>query len=151
MSVGDFCNREVIVAYTTTSINEIAQLMREHHVGCVVIVKNSAENNIPIGIITDRDIVLEVIAPMVDINSITAGDIMSVELVTAREIDGIWETLQRMRSHGVRRIPVINDEKVLVGILTVDDVLESLVGELNELVHLISREQNRERSQRTVL
>ena len=150
MSVGDFCNREVIIASTTTSIFEIAQLMREQHVGCVVIVRNSGGNNIPIGIITDRDIVVEVVAPAVDLDSITAGDVMSTELVTAREIDGIWETLQRMRAHGVRRIPVINDEKVLVGIITVDDVLEALVGELNEVVGLISREQLKEKSTRTV-
>ena len=150
MSVGNFCNREVIVAFTSTSINEIANLMREHHVGCVVIVKSANENNLPIGIITDRDIVLEVIAPGVEIDSITAGDVMSTELVTAREIDGIWETLQRMRNHGIRRIPVVNDEQALVGILTVDDVLESLVGELNEVVQLISRERHKEEALRTV-
>ena len=151
MGIGDFCNREVIVSYTTTSIAEIAQLMREYHVGCIVIVKRSAENNIPIGIITDRDIVLEVIAPAIDINAVTAGDVMSSDLVTAREIDGVWETLQRMRNHGVRRVPVVNDEAVLVGILTVDDVLESLVGELNEVVHLISREQDKEKHQRPTI
>lgn len=150
MSVGEFCNREVVVAFTQTSLHELAQLMREHHVGCVVIVKRSADNNIPIGIITDRDIVLELIAPGIALDSITAGDLIGTELITTREIDGIWETLQRMRRHGVRRIPVVNDEDVLVGILTVDDVLESLVGELNELVQLISREQLREKTLRTV-
>ena len=150
MSVGEFCNRDVVIANRKTTLTEIAQLMREHHVGCVVVVENKDSNNIPIGIITDRDLVVELIAENTQLDSVTAGDVMSSNLLLAREIDGLWETIKRMRSKGVRRVPVINDEKVLVGILTVDDVLEILANELTELVSLISREQYKEDATRSI-
>lgn len=149
MSVGDFCNREVIVAGKNTSLVEIAQLMRQHHVGSLVIVQSKGENNIPVGIITDRDIVIEMVASQLDFEKVTAGDVMSSELLTAREIDGLWETLKRMRSHGIRRVPVVNDEDVLVGILTVDDILEVLSNELSDLVTLVTRERRKEEAVRS--
>ena len=150
MSVGEFCNREVIVANKDTTVVEIAQLMRQHHVGSIVIVESNGSNNVPVGIITDRDIVLEIVAPQLDLDAVTAGDIMSGELLIAREVDGLWETLKRMRSHGVRRVPVINDEEVLLGILSVDDILEILSNEFSELVSLMNRERHKEEAARTV-
>lgn len=149
MSVGEFCNREVVVADKNASLVEIAQLMREHHVGCVVITASQAENKVPTGIITDRDIVLEIVAPRLDLEAVAVGDIMSSDLLLAREVDGLWETLKRMRSRGVRRVPVINDEQVLVGILTVDDILEILANEFSELVTLMNKERRKEVAVRT--
>jgi len=149
MSVGEFCNREVIIANKATSLVEIAKLMRQHHVGCVVITESQAENNVPIGIVTDRDIVLEIVAPKLDLEAVNVGDVMSGDLLLAREVDGLWETLKRMRSRGVRRIPVVNDEKVLVGILTVDDILEVLANEFSELVTLMNKERRKEEAVRT--
>lgn len=144
MSVGEYCNRAVIVARRSAGVLEIAQLMREFHVGSVIIIENDNENNIPVGIITDRDIVVEVLATQVNMESITASDVMSTDLITAREIDSMWETIRRMRSRGVRRVPVVNDEGVLVGILSVDDILEAMSGQLNDLIKIISKEQDRE-------
>jgi CBS domain-containing protein len=149
MSVGEFCNREVVIADKAASLVEIAKLMRQHHVGCVVITESQAENNVPIGIITDRDIVLEIVAPQLNVEAAAVGDVMSSDLLLAREVDGLWETLKRMRSRGVRRVPVINDEKVLVGILTVDDILEILANEFSELVTLMNKERRKEESVRT--
>lgn len=150
MSVGEFCNREVVIADRTTSLVEIAQLMRQHHVGCVVIAESQAENNVPLGVITDRDIVLEIVAPRLDLEAVAAGDVMSSDLLLAREVDGLWETLKRMRSRGVRRVPVVNDERVLVGILAADDILEILANEFNELVILMNRERRKEEAVRTL-
>ena len=149
MSIGEYCNREVIIARKSATIREIAQLMREHHVGSVVIAEDDHGNNIPVGIITDRDIVIEVLAPDIDIKTITAGDITATELKTIREIDSVWDTIRGMRSRGVRRVPVVNDEGVLVGIVSVDDLLEAISGELSDLIKIISKEQDRERAIRT--
>ena len=149
MSVGEFCNREVVIADKTASLIEIAKLMRRHHVGCVVITESQAGNNLPVGIVTDRDIVLEIVAPKLDLEAVNVGDVMSSDLLLAREVDGLWETLKRMRSRGVRRIPVVNDEKVLVGILTVDDILEVLANEFSELVTLMNKERRKEEAVRT--
>jgi len=141
MTVGNFCNREIIVAGRDSSIKEIAKLMRHHHVGDVVIVSGEGNKAKPIGILTDRDIVVELIACDVEIESVAAGDVMSYELVTAKEDDSIWDTLQRMRARGIRRVVVVNDQGKLEGVLAVDDLLELFAEELNLLAKIPFREQ----------
>ena len=101
MSIGTFCTREVVIAERGTSIVELARLMRSHHVGDVVIIDKTGENVTPVGIVTDRDIIVELIAEEVELNSVTAGDIMSTELITATVKEGVWEALQLMRSSGL--------------------------------------------------
>jgi CBS domain-containing protein len=141
MTVGKFCNREVVVANRDSTIIEVARLMRQHHVGDVVIVNYQGDQAKPIGIITDRDIVVELIACEVSIDAVSVGDVMSFELITAKERDSIWDALQRMRTQGVRRIPVVNDAGGLEGILTVDDLLELLAEELILLAKVPVRQQ----------
>ena len=148
MAIGEFCNREVIIASKNSTIKELTKLMRQHHVGDVVIVEDKAGHNIPVGIVTDRDIVLELVVEDVDLNACMAGDIMSFELVTVKESDGIWETLQQMRSKGIRRIPVVNEQNALVGIISADDLLELITEEMSDLVKIISRQQRKEREKR---
>jgi CBS domain-containing protein len=148
MTVGEFCNREVVVATEEASIIEVAQLMRKYHVGDVVIVDRSKSPPLPVGIITDRDIVVELVAAEVPLDAVGVGEVMSYELITAREGDGIWETLQRMRSKGVRRMPVVNEQGGLEGILTVDDLLEIFSEELISLAKVANREIIREKELR---
>jgi CBS domain-containing protein len=118
--------------------------MRLHHVGDVVIVEDRKEMPVPVGIITDRDLVVELIADEVDLDAVTVGDVMSYELVTARTDDSIWETLKRMRGQGVRRIPVVNDQGGLEGILALDDILELLAEELSMLAKVPACAQTKE-------
>jgi CBS domain-containing protein len=148
MSVGDICNRETVFTTKDNSILLAAQLMREHHVGDLVVVEEKAGRRIPVGILTDRDLVLEILAKDVDMNTVTVGDVMSSELMTARESDGLYETLQRMRAKGVRRVPVVDVSGALAGIVTVDDLLDLLADELTALARLLSREQAREHQKR---
>ena len=103
---------------------------------------------VPVGIVTDRDIVVELIAGKVDLNSVTTGDVMNPELITAKEKEGIWDTLQRMRSRGIRRLPVINEDGGLEGILTVDDLIELLADELDLLAKIAGRGQELEEQRR---
>ena len=148
MAIGDVCNREVVFVERTASLSEVAQVMREYHVGALVVVDEQAGGRVPVGMVTDRDMVIEVVAKQVAADSLRAGDIMSEPALTARVQDGIWETIQRMRVKGVRRVPVVNDENMLVGIVTVDDLLELLAGEISDLSRLIAREQVQEQRQR---
>jgi len=141
MTVGKFCNREVIIAEKNITVTEVAKLMRQHHVGDVVVVDSSGGKTKPIGILTDRDIVIELIACDVAPDSVSAGDVMSYELVTVREEDSIWDTLQKMRAKGIRRIPVVNETGELEGILAVDDLLELFAEEINLLAKVPFREQ----------
>jgi CBS domain-containing protein len=98
----------------------------------------------PLGIVTDRDIVLSVVATGLDSQVFTVGDLILKDLVTCQEDDGLFECIQKMRIHGIRRMPVVDREGVLVGIISVDDLIQLLAEELTELGKLIAREQAEE-------
>ena len=150
MTVGQFCNREVVVTSKNSTILEVARLMRQHHVGDVVVVADGqSAQPVPLGIITDRDIVVELIAAEVDLDTVTVGDVMSFEITTVKEQDGIWETVQRMRAKGIRRVPVVNDKGGLEGILTADDLLELFSEELMQLARVADSEISREKTLRS--
>lgn len=145
MTVGEFCIRNVIITEREATITEVAKLMREFHVGDVVVIEKDGDFVRPVGIITDRDIVANLVAKGVDLDTATAGEVMSTKLIMAQESEGIWVTLQRMRQKGIRRIPVINQDGGLEGILAVDDVLELLAEELTLLSQVVDQEQEREK------
>ena len=145
MSVGAFCNREVVVATPDTGIAALARLMRHHHVGDVVIVDNSDPAKVmPLGIVTDRDLVMELLAKAVAPDSVTAGDLLADRLVTAHEQDSLWHTIKRMRASGIRRMVVVDDHTNLIGILTLDDIMELLADELSTLAKIPGQELARE-------
>ncbi len=150
MKVGELCNREVVIAQREQTIKEVAKLMRAKHVGSVVVVEGSPACARPVGIITDRDLVVEIMAQDVDEEKVTVGDIMASDLLLAREDDSVADTIRLMRSRGVRRVPVVSEQGWLAGILAADDFLEFLVEELQLLVKLFEREQIREVAARTV-
>ncbi len=140
MSVGQYCNRQTVTAERSTEISEIARMMRREHVGTVVVVERRDNVEYPVGIVTDRDLVIEVLAQSLAPETVTVGDIMSSDLVTARENDNFWHILDRMSAKGVRRLPVVDEKGALVGILTVDDVLTALAVGLSDMTRLVQRE-----------
>lgn len=140
MSVGQYCNREVIVAPQDMSIKEAARLMRERHVGDLVVVEEETPAAFPVGLVTDRDLVIEVLAQDVDPEAVALKDIMSHNPVTATDDEPLLDALERMRRRGVRRLPVVDHTGVLQGILTADDALELICEQLGDLVHLVNHE-----------
>ena len=147
--IASICNRSVAFTARETTVAAAAKLMRHGHVGSLVVVDQRDDGRrVPVGIVTDRDVVVEVIATGLDPAVITVGDIMESGLVVGRETDTIPETLEVMRSKGVRRLPTVDGDGQLVGIVTVDDLLEVLAGELNELARIVAREQSHEVSTR---
>ena len=148
MSAGEYCNRGVVVVTRNESVREAVNLMRSHHVGDVVVVDKEGGEPIPQGILTDRDIVLEILAEDVDLDAVNVGDVMSHELVTVDEDTRLMDVIKIMRAKGVRRMPVVNKRGALVGILTVDDVIELVAEQLADIVTLISRESAKEMQRR---
>ena len=144
MNVGELCNREVIFAYRDTRLVEAARLMREHHVGSLVVVVDRLSERVPVGILTDRDIVVAVVAKELDPRSLTAGEVMSRELFSVREEDGIADALRLMRERGIRRLPVLTHSGALAGIVTIDDLLELVGEELGAFVRTVKSERVRE-------
>ena len=149
MAVGEICNREVVVAEKTFSVVAAAQLMRTHHVGDLVVVETRDGRTHAVGIVTDRDIVVEVVAAGVDPDALKVGDIMGPEVATVRESEGLFEALRYMRDKGVRRMPVVDHAGALVGILTLDDLLGLLAEEMTELAKLVAHERQREAAVRS--
>ena len=144
MAVGEICNREVVITEKALSVVNVARLMREHHVGDLVVVETRDGRKHPVGIVTDRDIVVEVVAAGVNPDLLKVGDIMGPEVATVRESEGLFEALRYMRGKGVRRMPVVDGAGGLVGILTMDDLLSLLAEEMTELAKLVSHERQRE-------
>lgn len=144
MFVGELCNRQVVVCQQDISIQSAAELMRDNHVGDVIVVEHKSNKHFPIGILTDRDIVVEVLAEGVNLQDVTVKDVMSRELISVKEEDHIIETIEKMRDRGIRRVPVVNRDGGLEGILAVDDTIELVAELLTDLVKLFKCEFNRE-------
>lgn len=145
MNVGEACNRSVAFIGQQESALQAARLMRELHVGDLVIVRETDDKRIPVGIVTDRDLVLEIVAQGIDPASVEVVDLATDgRLVTAEVNEPLELALERMRGHGVRRLPVVNSSGGLVGILAADDVLELIAEELNDIIRLASIQRKRE-------
>ena len=148
LTAGDICKRKVSVAYQHTSVVAAAQLMREDHVGSLVVVEDTNGSRQVRGLITDRDIVMSVVAMGLDPEPLCLEDVMSDQLVTADETDTLMDLMQAMREHGVRRVPVVGQGQELMGIVTLDDVLKILAHEMNLLVGSIDTSLRQERARR---
>ena len=144
MTAGELCTRETVIIYENENIIEAAKLMKKFHVGDLVVVEESEDGRIPIGIVTDRDIVVEVVAFEANPSDILVKDIMSKDLLIAKEKDDIYEVLERMKDKGVKRVPVVDIYGYLVGILSSDDILELISEELNDLVKILYKEVEKE-------
>lgn len=148
MPVGEICNRDVIILKRDDTVLEAAKLMRQHHVGDVLVVEERSGVRVPVGIVTDRDLVVEIMATELDQTVITVGDIMVQDLATVKESTGVFETIQYMRSKAVRRLPIVDENGALVGILALDDLLELLSEELLAIAKLVRYQREKETKRR---
>jgi CBS domain-containing protein len=148
MSIAEFCNREVICTTRDTTVVEAASLMRRHHVGDIVIVDEDGDRRWPIGIVTDRDIVVEVVAVGLDPRLIKLGDLMLEPLTIVEQQEGFAQTIRTMAQKGVRRMPVVDAQGALLGIVTLDDLLAHLAPPLADLGGLVGRTRQREMQKR---
>jgi CBS domain-containing protein len=140
--VADYCSKGVVTARPDQSLLEVAQLMRREHVGCVVVVEsNSHWPSRPVGILTDRDIVVRALAQTDRyLDQVRADDVMVRPVITVSEDDELADALDIMRSGGVRRLPVVNQNGEVVGLLSFDDLICHLHGSFGELAALLGRE-----------
>lgn len=143
----DLATQDVVTVGAGTSLAECATLMRNAHVGCVI-VTDGAKQPSPLGILTDRDIVVEAVAARIDPAQITAGEAMSHPLATAHPDDDAIDALARMREAGVRRLPLVDAAGRLAGLVTVDDLLAAMSEQFDSVVRVIKTEQAREHATR---
>jgi len=144
MTAGDLCTRNVVFVTRRTALDETAKLMREYHVGTIVVVDERAEGRVVVGMLTDRDIVTSIVAKGLDPATVRAEDAMSTDLVTTREEESLLDVLAIMRGKGVRRIPVVDMRGALVGLVSLDDVLEVIAEQLQMVVKVMETGRERE-------
>ena len=139
MKTADLCRRQVVTATPATSLAELSQLMRSQHVGSIVVLAEGAGRK-PVGIVTDRDIVVEVVAMGLNPATVTAGEVMTPSpVVSKQEDDALW-SLKVMRDRGVRRLPVVDDKGALTGILSFDDLMQHFGTTLGDIAQVIGTE-----------
>ena len=138
MTIGAMCTRDVATVTRGATIEEAARVMRARHVGDVVVVAGTDER-MPIGIVTDRDIAIEVVGQGLNPREVAVESVMGVPLLTLRLDDGIEEALAWMERRGVRRAPVIDGEGHLAGIVSADDLVPLLARELMRVAALMQR------------
>ncbi|MCC8364653.1 CBS domain-containing protein [Lysobacter sp. A6] len=144
MRIAEICSRDVACIGTTASIRVAALDMRRHHVGCLVAIDCRDAERIPRGIITDRDIAIEVTAMGIDPESVTVADVMARSPATCGENDKLFDAIDTMRVRGVRRLPVVGVRGQLVGIISAGDINEALGMCVRELWQAGSRSRARE-------
>ena len=144
MSIKELCQRDIVVVGRDDTAFKAAELMRQNHVGDVLVVEKKHGITSPAGIVTDRDIVIEIVATDLDPHVITVGDIMLPHLCTIDEDAEIFTAIRLMNGKGIRRLPVTDKDGSLVGILTLDDLLQTIAKESFGIDMLLSNEHKNE-------
>jgi CBS domain-containing protein len=144
MNAGSVCKRGVVTVTPTDDLIAAAHVMREKHVGYLIV---SAGERV-IGVLTDRDIVVAVLAREVDARVLKVGDVMTRDPLLIEEEQSIEAVLCHMREAGVRRVPVVDRSGALTGVLSIDDVLERIAEDLLNIAGSIRNEQRMERAVR---
>jgi len=144
LSVGALCTRILMIVRADTPLVDAAMCMRREHVGCVVVVEKKGAGEVPVGILTDRDIVVSVVAVGIDPRVLAVADAMSRDVALVREGDSLGAALATMRRHGVRRVPVVSEEGWLVGLLSFDDLVAALTLQTQALTETLVAGRQRE-------
>jgi CBS domain-containing protein len=136
MGIGSLCRREIICVNPGTSVREAARLMGEKNIGSTIVVREGK----PIGILTDRDILLRVMNNGLDPEKTSVDEVMTQQIVTLREDIGLFEALQQIKGKGIRRFPIVDAKGNLQGIMTLDDILYLLGKEMSDVAIIIEKE-----------
>lgn len=135
MIAGELCTRKIVIVSQEATALEAAKLMLEHKVGCVVVVEKKKRENVPVGIVTEQDMVLKIVAGDARAGAIGITAVMSEKLMTAREDESVLDVLQHMHTKGIRHMPIVNAQRELIGILASEDVLALLAREGGDFLH----------------
>jgi signal-transduction protein with cAMP-binding, CBS, and nucleotidyltransferase domain len=140
MNAAELCIRSVVVADRRMPLPQAARLMREQHVGSLVVVDETPDGRQVAGLLTDRDIVTAVVAREVSAATLRVEDVMSADVVCVDENASLHDVLAVMKSRRVRRVPVTGPQRRLVGVIAADDALRALADELHALAHALGEQ-----------
>lgn len=148
LTAGEICSRVVTIGYPSMPVSEAARLMRQRHIGCLVVVEElPVRKSVVVGVLTDRDIAIGIVAADRDAHAMRVGDLMTKDVVTAREQDSVLDLVDTMRRRKIRRIPVTGPRDVLVGIVSLDDVLAVMAQQIQAVAAAVSAATSHERTE----
>lgn len=150
MDIATICQRQVVTIEADASLREAAILMRDRHVGALV-VTDSADTPQVLGVVTDRDLAIEVLARESDSYAVCIGDLASDSLVAVAETATVQEAVDAMKRHGVRRLLVTDDAHGVIGFVSADDLVNAIAGELNGLAAALRSGIAREKVERATI
>ena len=143
MKVGEMCSRGVVTALESASLRDVAVLMAERHVGAIVIVSKAGAQPVPVGIITDRDIVRAQLEHVADLSRLRVADVMTKPPLTLTEGEQLEDAIEILRARSLRRAPVVNARGELVGFVSTDDLVAEVARQLGTLAGLLRRQPER--------
>jgi CBS domain-containing protein len=135
MSIKSVCNTEVVTIDKNSVLREVASLMQKYHVGSVIVTEGFNGKRVPAGIITDRDIAL-CVGSSPKPEGLPVESVMQSQPLTIKTSDGIYETIAKMKEHGIKRLPVVSENGSLFGIICADDLLGLMGEEINNLAKI---------------
>ncbi|MGH7800700.1 MAG: CBS domain-containing protein [Thermodesulfobacteriota bacterium] len=136
MSLGNMCRKKIVCVNAGRKVKEAAKLMEQKNIGSVIVVGGGK----PVGIVTDRDILLRVVNKGLDPEKTSVDKVMTKKIVTLREDMGLFEALEKTKKKGIRRFPIVDTKGKLQGIMTLDDILYLLGKEMANVSSIIERE-----------
>ena len=137
MNIEAICTRKVITVDHATPLRTAARLMRDHHVGALIVTGIGDGRAPVVGIVTDRDIVIDALARDLDPGTVTVGDLGSTDVTAIPATAGVGDAIATMREEGIRRLLVVGSENQVVGIVTIDDLVEALAVEMTDLAETL--------------
>lgn len=144
MRISEICTHDVVCCGPDTTALEAARLMRSRRVGDIVVVSDVEQARVPVGVVTDRDLAVEVLGNGREAAIMPVSGLVRAPVVIAADYEDVHSALERMRVHGVRRMPVVDDRGALVGIVTLDDLLGALLADMHALLETTGKAQRRE-------
>ena len=138
MNIASICQRDVVTIDEAATLRQAARLMRARHVGALVITAQRAGDSQLVGVVTDRDLALQVLTGDIDARA-PVGALARTTLVTVRETASMADAVAAMRDGGVRRLLLVDQQRRLVGIVSLDDLIAAYAGELGDLAQALRR------------
>lgn len=134
ITVKDIMHKAVISVDATLTVNQAAKMMTDAKVGAIIVM----ENNTPVGIVTDRDFAIKIVAHAYPITT-PVKKIMSSPLIAISPNESVWMVADLMHTRGIRKLPVIDDDKV-VGMVTATDLVNQLAISTADDIHKMYHE-----------
>lgn len=151
MNVGSICSHHLVTISRSGTLQQAATLMREHHVGSLVVTETRPEAEHIVGIVTDRDLAIEVLARGFDGEHMEVGQMIDGRVVSAPQEASLMDAVELMQVAGVRRLLVRTEDRQVVGVVSFDDLFEACVAQLNGLARVLRKGIERETIERSTM